>query len=41
MTDQPKEMHILILFTHPQVVQDLYELLSSTEHKIKYFEECW
>jgi len=28
-------------FTRPQVVPNLYEFLSSTEHKRRYFEECW
>jgi len=27
-------------FTHPQVVANLYEFLSSTEHKGRYFEEA-
>jgi len=28
-------------FTHPQVVANLYEFLSSAEHKGRYFEEQW
>jgi len=32
-------MKILSSFTHPQVVANLYEFLSSAEHKGKYFEE--
>jgi len=28
-------------FTRPQVVLNLYEFLSFTEHKQRYFEECW
>jgi len=28
-----------MLFTHPQVVANLYEFLSSAEHKGRYFEE--
>jgi len=31
---------IVSLFTHPQVVPNLYEFLSSAEHKRRYFEEC-
>jgi len=37
---QPK-MKILASFTHPQVGANLYEFLSSTEHKGRYFEELW
>jgi len=33
--------NILSSFTHPQVVLDLHKLLSSVEHKGRYFEECW
>jgi len=33
-------MKILSSFTHPQVVSNLYEFLSSVEHKRRYFEEC-
>jgi len=33
-------MKILSSFTHPQVVSNLYEFLSSVEHKGRYFEEC-
>jgi len=29
------------LLSHPQVVPTLYEFLSSFEHKIRYFKECW
>jgi len=32
-------MKILSSFTHPQVAANLYEFLSSDEHKGKYFEE--
>jgi len=32
-------MKILSSFTHPQVVANLHEFLSSSEHKGKYFEE--
>jgi len=32
-------MKVLSLFTHPQVVPNLYEFLSSAENKIKYFED--
>jgi len=31
---------ILSSFTHPQAVSNLYEIISSTEHKGSYFEEC-
>jgi len=34
------KMKILSSFTHPQVVPNLYEFLSSAEHERKYFEEC-
>jgi len=34
-------MKILSSFTHPQVVPNLYEFLSSAEHKRRYFKECW
>jgi len=37
-TVHPK-MNILSSFTHPQVVSNLYEFLSSVEHKIRYFGE--
>jgi hypothetical protein len=30
----------LLSFTHPKVVTNLYEFLSSVEHKGRYFEEC-
>ncbi len=33
-------MKIRSLFTHPQVVPNLYECLCSAEHKGRYFEEC-
>jgi len=33
------KMKMLSSFTHPHVVSNLYEFLSSAEHKI-YFEEC-
>jgi len=32
---------ILSSFTHPQIVINLHEFLSSAEHKRRYFEECW
>jgi len=35
------KMKILSSFTHPQVVQNLYEFLYSAEHKRRYFEEHW
>jgi len=35
---QPK-IKILSSFSHPQVVANLYEFLSSAEHKGRYFEE--
>uniref|UniRef100_A0A673KXR9 Protein kinase C n=1 Tax=Sinocyclocheilus rhinocerous TaxID=307959 RepID=A0A673KXR9_9TELE len=35
------KMKILSFFTHPQVVLNLYEFLSSVEHKRRYVEECW
>jgi len=31
----------ILSFTHPQVVPNLYEFLSSAEHKRRYFKECW
>ncbi len=34
-------MNILLSFTHPHVVPNLYEFLSYVEHKIRYFEEFW
>jgi len=33
------KMKILLSFTHPQVVANLCEFLSSAEHKGRYFEE--
>ncbi len=33
------KMKILALFTHPQVVPNLYEFLSHAEHKRRYFDE--
>jgi len=33
------KMKILSLFTHPQVVPNLYTFLSSNEHKGRYFED--
>jgi len=30
-----------ILRTLEQVVPNLYEFISSVEHKRRYFEECW
>jgi len=35
---RPK-MKILLSFTHPQVVANLYEFMSSADHKGRYFEE--
>jgi len=32
---------ILLSLTHPQVVFNLYEFLSSVEHKRRCFKECW
>jgi len=29
----------ILSFTHPQIVANLYEFLSSAEHKGRYFEE--
>ncbi len=34
------KIKILSLFTHPQVVPNLYECLCSAEHKGRYSEEC-
>ncbi len=34
-------MKILSSFTLPQVDPNLYEFLSSVEHKRREFEECW
>jgi len=34
-------MNILSSFTHAQVVANLYEFLSSAEHKGRYFEELF
>ncbi len=34
-------MDILPSFTQLQVVPNLYEFLSSAEHKQRYNEECW
>ncbi len=33
------KMKILLSFTHPQVVPNLYEFLCFAEHKGRYFEE--
>jgi len=33
------KMQILSPFTYPQVVATLYDILSSAEHKGRYFEE--
>ncbi len=33
-------IYILLSFTHPQVVPNLHECLSSAEHKRRYSEEC-
>jgi len=32
---------ILSSFTHLHVVSNMYDFLSSAEHKRRYFEECW
>jgi len=34
------KMKILSSLTHPHVVPNLYEFLSSAEHKGRYFEYC-
>jgi len=34
-----QKMKILLSFTRPHVVANLYEFLSSTEHKGRHFEE--
>jgi len=34
-------MKILSSFTHLRVVPNLYEFLTSAEHKRRYFEEYW
>jgi len=34
-------MKMLLSFTQPHAVPNLYEFLSSVEHKRRYFEECW
>ncbi len=39
-TVHPKKK-ILSSLIHQQIVSNLYEFLSSVEHKIRYFEECW
>lgn len=36
---EPPKMKNFPLFTHPQAVPNLYELLSTVEHKISYVEE--
>jgi len=33
-------MTIFSYFTYPQIAPNLYEFLSSIEHKRKYFKEC-
>jgi len=33
-------MKILSVFTHPEVVPDLYVFIYSAEHKGRYLEEC-
>ncbi len=33
-------MKILLSFTHPQVVPNLYECVCSAEHKGRYSEKC-
>ncbi len=30
-----------VSFTHPHLIPNLYECLSSLEHQIRYFEEYW
>jgi len=34
------KIKILLSFTHPQVVPNLYECLCSAEHRGRYSEEC-
>jgi len=34
------KMKFVLSFTHPHLVPNLYELLSSAEHKQKYSGEC-
>jgi len=34
-------MIFFLLFAHPHTVPNLYEFLSSVEHKRWYSEECW
>jgi len=34
------KIKILLSFTRPQVVSNMYDFLSSAEHKRRYFEEC-
>jgi len=34
-------MKILSVFTHPQVVPNLYVFICSTEHEERYLEECF
>ncbi len=38
---QKKKRLLLSPFTNFHVVLNLHEFLSSTEHKRRYFEECW
>jgi len=35
------KMKILSVFTHPQVVPNLYVFICSAEHKGRYLEECF
>jgi len=35
------KMKILSVFTHPQVVPNLYVFICSVEHKGRYLEECF
>jgi len=41
MTTLEMKTNNMSSFTHPQVVSNLYEFLSSAVHKRRYFEECW
>lgn len=38
ITTHPKNIS---QFTHPLVISNLYDILSSAEHKRRRFEECW
>jgi len=34
-------MKMMLSFTHPYVVPNMYEFFSSVELKRRYFEDCW